>query len=643
VRKCILISFIAVVQTATGQTTPSPVFAPVPGSPFAAGANPRVVVAGDFNGDQITDLAVVTPYLKQVTVLPGTLTGAPVEPFLNGTFTGLPSSFTLPTGTLPIAAVSGYFAGSGSLGLAIANFGDKSIWVYPAVAEGASANQIPLDGQPIALAVSDFDLDGNLDLAVATIPVASPAAKGSVTILFGDGTGNFPSSRNLQIQVGVRPASVAVGNFGGSPGLAVANQTDGTVTILSVGGSTSAGYSISVRGTYPVVPPPFNPPYAYPSAIGVADFNGDGFPDIVTANDGAANLSVLLGDARGMFTPAPGSPIAVGINPMALAVADFDGDGNQDLAVANYSSGTVTVLLGTGTGAFKAAAGSPYLSGQSPVSLAIGDFNGSGRPGLAIANQGDNTVTILLNGVTPATTVVSQLSFTAPVSPGSVIAIMGSGLASTSLPAADPAAPPFTLGDVSVVITYNNNTQDVLPILSVSPTQINAVIPRNSTPGGVNPVPGLATLTVLTPTKTLNISAEIVNLAPALQSAAQNGKGVALATFSNPLLPPVNVYQCNSATPPACDPVPLDLSLGGTLTLNASGLNNATSVTVTVGSQSATVTPVYQPTSPGMYQLTVPLPANPLIRGLVPVTVSLPPAPGAAAGIMSNTVNVLIE
>src|SRR5262249_37935320 len=93
------------------------------------------------------------------------------------------------------------------------------------------------------------------------------------------------------------------------------------------------------------------------------------------------------------FTPAP--PVAVGTGPISVAVGDFNGDGKPDLAVPNNnSSKTVSIRLGTGAGGFTAA---PDVTvGTQPRSVAVGDFNGDGKPDLAAANQNSKTVSIRL-------------------------------------------------------------------------------------------------------------------------------------------------------------------------------------------------------------------------------------------------------
>ena len=102
-------------------------------------------------------------------------------------------------------------------------------------------------------------------------------------------------------------------------------------------------------------------------SVAVGDFNNDDCPDIVVANLNGGTVTVLLGNGSGGFTA--GSPIAVGTQTNSVAVGDFNGDGNLDLVVANegIASNNVTVLLGNGTGGFTAANGSPFSVGTAPL------------------------------------------------------------------------------------------------------------------------------------------------------------------------------------------------------------------------------------------------------------------------------------
>jgi hypothetical protein len=186
--------------------------------------------------------------------------------------------------------------------------------------------------------------------------------------------------------------------------VAITNQSAGQVTVLlgdGTGGLTPAPASPLAVGTQPY-------------GIVSSDFDGDGNADLAVANSGGASVSVLLGDGSGGFAGAPGSPVTGLSGPIGLAAADLDGDGTTDLAVANSTANTLSVLLGDGAGGFAPQAGSPYTVGSGPRSVAVGDFDGDGAPDLAVANAGDNTVSVLLQPVPPAPPAPSGGGATAP-------------------------------------------------------------------------------------------------------------------------------------------------------------------------------------------------------------------------------------
>lgn len=89
-----------------------------------------------------------------------------------------------------------------------------------------------------------------------------------------------------------------------------------------------------------------------PNDVTLGDVDGDGHPDVVTANIGSRDVSVLRGDGKGGFTPAPGSPIRVGIAAHLVVLGDFDRDGRLDLAVTEHDSNDVVLLKGIGRGGF---------------------------------------------------------------------------------------------------------------------------------------------------------------------------------------------------------------------------------------------------------------------------------------------------
>jgi VCBS repeat-containing protein len=129
--------------------------------------------------------------------------------------------------------------------------------------------------------------------------------------------------------------------------------------------------------------------------VAVGDFNGDSDPDLAVVNNQfSGTVSVLLGTVGGGFT----APTIVGTatGPSSIAVGEFNGDGDPDLAVAESGvfSGRVLVLLGKTGAAFAAPA--TVASGSDPAAIAVGDFNGDSDPDLAVADQSPGEIMVLL-------------------------------------------------------------------------------------------------------------------------------------------------------------------------------------------------------------------------------------------------------
>jgi hypothetical protein len=254
----------------------------------------------------------------------------------------------------------------------------------------APGSAFPVGKYPVSVAEGDFNGDGKPDVAVADLGALAGQASspGSVSVLLGKGGGRFSPGPGSPLTVGVRATSVAVGDFNGdhTPDLAVANYSDNTVSVLL--GDGSGGFS-------PVPGSPFSVG-AGPNSVAVGDFNGDHIPDLAVANASDDTVSVLLGTGSGGFIPAVGSPLTVGSSPSSIAVGDFNGDHIPDLAVANYSDNTVSVLLGNGSGGFTPSAASPFPSGGFLTSVAVGDFNGDHKLDLVTADGANGTVSVLL-------------------------------------------------------------------------------------------------------------------------------------------------------------------------------------------------------------------------------------------------------
>jgi len=131
-----------------------------------------------------------------------------------------------------------------------------------------------------------------------------------------------------------------------------------------------------------------------PVAVAIEDLNGDTHLDLAVADNTGDKVFILLGDGTGNFSAAPSSPVSVGEGPVSLSIGHFNEDAHPDMAVANYSKGSVSILIGVGGGNF-VEAGQYYL-GDNPVFIASGDFTGDGILDLAAVNEMTSTVGFLV-------------------------------------------------------------------------------------------------------------------------------------------------------------------------------------------------------------------------------------------------------
>ncbi|MCU1262484.1 MAG: repeat-containing protein, partial [Bryobacterales bacterium] len=330
-----------------------------------------------------SSLAAAMPVIRAFTV-----TGNP-----SGT---LAAASPIGAGVFPSSAAAADFNGDGKPDLAIPNASDGTVTLLLGNGSGgfapAAGSPFKVGNNPTSIAAADFNGDGKPDLVIAN------ANDNTVTVLIGDGTGLFAPASGSPFAAGNFPVSVAAGDLNGDGNLdlAIANLNSSRVTVLlgnGAGGFSAAPGSPFAAGAQPIF-------------LVVADFNGDGFNDIALADFGAKQVTLLLGNGAAGFSPAPKSPISVGTNPSSLAVGDFNKDGQPDLVVTNSSDNTATMLLGDGAGGFTPSAQSPLATGKFPSFVTAGDLDGDGNPDVAIVNQNDNSITVLLGngsgGFSPA-------------------------------------------------------------------------------------------------------------------------------------------------------------------------------------------------------------------------------------------------
>ncbi len=355
--------------------------------------NPWQVAVADFNRDGIQDLAVATPLSSH----PEFNTGGELAVLLGTGGGGFGPPAHPAVGEGPRSVAAGDFNEDGIVDLAVANSGGggvDDVSVLLGIGDGSFAPPAffgtGTTGRPHMLVVADLNGDGFDDVAMANFE--PPPTGGDLSVLLGTGTGTLGVATNHHTGFGT--SSIALGDFNedGVTDLVVTNLLGGNLAVLlGIGGGNFGPAAL------------FSGAGANPNIVAVGDFNGDGHADLAaTMIDGG--VSVQLGTGTGTF--GPGKNYSVGIRPTGVAVGDFNGDGRADLAVANSGqqsnvgdTDTVSVLLGTGAGAFGAP--TTLLVGDSPFAVTVGDFNNDTWPDLAVGNNYSSNVSVLLNTDAP--------------------------------------------------------------------------------------------------------------------------------------------------------------------------------------------------------------------------------------------------
>ncbi|MGH9764093.1 MAG: FG-GAP-like repeat-containing protein, partial [Blastocatellia bacterium] len=330
------------------------------------------LAVGDFNRDGKADIVTANGGSNNLTIL---LNNCPFSTCINTNFA--PGGSNIPVDTFPNQIAIGDFNNDGRLDLAVADEFGGDVTILLGDGAGGFANNgsvtINQDDLVPSVVVGDFNRDGKQDLAVCT-------ASGKIAILIGNGDGTFKAPVNaVDIGGSTFPLSIAVGDFNndGKLDLATTNR-NGSIAILL--GDGSGGFSQTAGAPLTFVA-------NFPTSLQVGDFNRDGKQDLAFVDFNGGNAFVLLGDGKGGFSEAPGSPFASGVaSESSLAIGDFNQDGKQDLAIS-CPGGTIGILLGDGAGHFAQAPGSPIsLPGTGPRALAIGDFNGDGKQDIVFTN-----------------------------------------------------------------------------------------------------------------------------------------------------------------------------------------------------------------------------------------------------------------
>src|SRR6266849_3941593 len=403
--------------------------------------------------------------------------------------TGLPGSTIFPetsvaVGANPSALVANNFTGGTLPDLAVV-FDDPKANTFAILQNQDNGNFVQLTPSPITLGANET---GQVAIATGVFrntntkcPTSQPpdvvlvnSTSNNISVLLGDGdanckpTGLFTEAPGSPFAVGNNPRSVVVADFNGDGFLdiAIVNQGDNSVSLFRGNGD----------GTFAEFPgSPFNLTNTTtisetaPVAMVSANFRNKTFStatnssapevDLAVVNKTSNSVSVLLSsvDQAGNVTlaEAPNSPFSVGTSPVAIATGDLNSDGVPDLAVVNQGDNSVTVLLGSSNldGTFTQATGSPLPTSPTPAGIVIANFANGTVPDIAVTNKGSSTVGVYLG--LGSGTFASRIELNTPPGPTALIAstMTTSGLPDIALVSQDPSA---TQGQVAVIQDSTN-------------------------------------------------------------------------------------------------------------------------------------------------------------------------------------------
>ena len=374
-----------------------------------------------------TSLNVIVPAgatYQPITVTVNGLTGYSRLPFIV-TFAGggaiTSSSFSMnvdfTTGSNPRSVAIGDLDGDGKPDLAVANYASDTVSVLRNTGTIGSVSfaakvDFTTDSTPSSVAIGDLDGDGKPDLAVANY------YSNTVSVFRNTGTiGSVSFASKVDYTTGYNPCSVVIGDVDGDgkPDLAVAVFAgDNTVSVFR---NTGTSGSISFAAKVDLTAGSGNP-----NSVAIGDVDGDWKPDLALVDYGSDIVSVFRNTCTsGSVSFAVKVDFTAGTRPVSVAISDVDGDGKPDLAVVNSYGNAVSVFRNTGTiGSVSFAAKADFTTGIYPQGVAIGDVDGDGKSDLLVVSWNENTVSIFRNAV-------GTVVITPPSAPTNLTATAGNG------------------------------------------------------------------------------------------------------------------------------------------------------------------------------------------------------------------------
>jgi hypothetical protein len=399
------------------------------------GNGPQSIFSIDLDGDGKPDLLIADGDSNIVSVYHNTSTPGSIS-FVKQ------ASYVMDADDYPIGVTAGDLDGDGKPEIVVSNYYSETISIFlntstPGNISMAPAISYPTGNYSLAPSIADLNGDGKPEIILSS---SGDDILSTYTNNSTPGHLSFLPKVDWGLPAGSGPFKVAVGDLDGDgkPDMVAANGNTNLVSVFRNTSATGGAVSFAAHVDFATG--------NAPQGVAIGDLDGDGKPDLAVVNNSDNTVSLLLNTGGGgVIAFAPHADVPTGNGAYDIVISDFDGDGKPDLAVVDLYGNAVSVHRNTSTvGNISVGANTDYATGDIPFALTTADFDGDGKPDIATANNTAATISVLRNKSSnePAIT-----SFTPTEgSSGTVVTITGVNLTGvTSVSFGDTAATSFTV------------------------------------------------------------------------------------------------------------------------------------------------------------------------------------------------------